>query len=198
MVGGGINGVGKARDAAGRGLRVLLVEQHDFASHTSSASTKLIHGGLRYLENCDFRLVREALAERERLLAGAPHIIRPLRFVLPHDPSIRPAWLIRLGLMVYDRLAPRRGLPGSKAISLAHDPVGRALKPAYAKAFLYSDCWVDDGRLVALVAVDAADRGATALTRTKAIAAARKDGLWELVLRHRDTGAATHIGPRPS
>ena len=117
--------------------------------------------------------------------------------MLPHDPSIRPAWLIRLGLMVYDRLAPRR-VCRARRRSAAHDPVGRALKPAYAKAFLYSDCWVDDSRLVALVAVDAADRGATALTRTKAIAAARKDGLWELVLRHRDTGAATISGPRPS
>ncbi len=124
VIGGGINGVGIARDAAGRGLRVLLVEQHDLASHTSSASTKLIHGGLRYLETYDFRLVREALAERERLLASAPHIINPLRFVLPHDPAIRPAWLIRLGLMIYDRLAPRGALPGSKAISLAHDPIG--------------------------------------------------------------------------
>jgi glycerol-3-phosphate dehydrogenase len=193
VIGGGINGVGIARDAAGRGLRVLLVEQHDLASHTSSASTKLIHGGLRYLENCDFRLVREALAERERLLASAPHIIRPLRFVLPHDPAIRPAWLIRLGLMVYDRLAPRRDLPGSKAISLAHDPVGRALKPAYAKAFVYSDCWVDDSRLAAVVAVDAAERDATVLTRTKTVAAVRKYGHWELALRNQDTGAATHV-----
>jgi glycerol-3-phosphate dehydrogenase len=122
VIGGGINGVGIARDAAGRGLSVVLAEQHDLASHTSSASTKLIHGGLRYLENYDFRLVREALAERERLLESAPHIIKPLSFVMPHDPAIRPAWLLRLGLMFYDHLAPSGGLPASKGFSLKQDP----------------------------------------------------------------------------
>ncbi len=183
VIGGGINGAGIARDAAGRGLSVLLAEQHDLASHTSSASTKLIHGGLRYLENYDFRLVREALAERERLLESAPHIIKPLSFVLPHDPAIRPAWLIRLGLMVYDRLAPRGPLPASKVISLKNDAIGSALTSGYAKAFVYSDCWVDDSRLVVLTALDAAERGATIKTRTKVVGAARKDDAWELTLQ---------------
>ena len=192
VIGGGINGAGIARDAAGRGLSVLLAEQHDLASHTSSASTKLIHGGLRYLENYDFRLVREALAERERLLKSAPHVIRPLTFVLPHAPAIRPAWLIRLGLMVYDRLAPRGPLPASKAISLNGDPIGRDLKSGYAKAFVYSDCRVDDSRLVVLTALDAAERGATILTRTKVVAAARSGGAWELTLRS-ETSAAARI-----
>ena len=193
VIGGGINGAGIARDAAGRGLSVLLAEQHDLASHTSSASTKLIHGGLRYLENYDFRLVREALAERERLLKSAPHIIRPLSFVLPHEPAIRPAWLIRLGLMFYDRLAPRGALQASKAISLSGDPIGRDLKSAYAKAFVYSDCWVDDSRLVVLTALDAAERGATILTRTKVVGAVRGDGLWDLTLRSDGSSALTRI-----
>ena len=193
VIGGGINGAGIARDAAGRGLSVLLAEQHDLASHTSSASTKLIHGGLRYLENYDFRLVREALAERERLLKSAPHLIKPLSFVLPHDPAIRAAWLIRLGLTIYDRLAPRRGLPASKAISLKQDPIGRDLKSGCAKAFVYSDCCVDDSRLVVLAALDAAERGATILTRTKVMAAARRDSVWELTLRSEGAGAATRI-----
>lgn len=188
VIGGGINGAGIARDAAGRGLKVVLAEQHDLASHTSSASTKLIHGGLRYLENYDFRLVREALAERERLLKSAPHIIWPLRFVLPHDPAIRPAWLIRLGLMFYDRLAPRRHLPESKTVDLKEDPLGIALNGRFAKAFVYSDCWVDDSRLVALAALDAAERGAHILTRTKVISAARSDGLWQLTVRSEAAG----------
>jgi glycerol-3-phosphate dehydrogenase len=192
VIGGGINGASIARDAAGRGLSVLLAEQHDLASHTSSASTKLIHGGLRYLENYGFRLVREALAERGRLLKCAPHIVKPLDFVMPHDPAIRPAWLIRLGLMFYDRLAPRGGLPASKAISLKQDPIGRDLRSGYAKAFVYPDCFVDDSRLVVLAALDAAERGATILTRTKALGAARRDGVWELTLRP-DSGVATRI-----
>ena len=183
IVGGGINGAGIARDAAGRGLSVLLAEQHDLAAHTSSASTKLIHGGLRYLENYNFRLVREALAERARLRESAPHIIKPLSFVLPHSPAIRPAWLIRLGLTVYDRLAPRRGLPASKAISLRQDPIGNALKSGFVKAFVYSDCWVDDSRLVVLTALDAAERGATLLTRTKVVGAARRGDAWDLTLQ---------------
>ena len=193
VIGGGINGAGIARDAAGRGLSVLLAEQHDLASHTSSASTKLIHGGLRYLENYDFRLVREALAERERLLKSAPHLIKPLSFVLPHSPAIRGAWLIRLGLVVYDRLAPRRGLPASKAISFKQDPIGRDLKSGCAKAFVYWDCCVDDSRLVVLAALDAAERGATILTRTKVMAAARRDSVWELALRSEGAGAVTRI-----
>ncbi len=196
VIGGGINGAGVARDAAGRGLSVVLAEQHDLASHTSSASTKLIHGGLRYLEHYDFRLVRSSLVERERLLESAPHIIKPLRFVLPHNPAIRPAWLIRLGLMFYDRLAPRHGLPRSKAISLKQDAIGRDLKSGYAKAFAYSDCWVDDSRLVVLAALDAAERGATILTRTKAAAAARKHDVWELTLRSESSGAATRVSAK--
>jgi D-erythritol 1-phosphate dehydrogenase len=192
VIGGGINGAGIARDAAGRSLSVVLAEQHDLASHTSSASTKLIHGGLRYLENYDFRLVREALAERERLLESAPHIIKPLSFVMPHDPSIRPTWLIRLGLMFYDRLAPRGGLPASKVISLRQDRIGRDLKRGYAKAFVYSDCWVDDSRLVILAALDAAERGATISTRTKVVGASRRDSVWELTLRS-NSGALTRI-----
>ncbi len=190
VIGGGINGAGIARDAAGRGLSVLLAEQDDLASHTSSASTKLIHGGLRYLENYDFRLVREALSERERLLKSAQHIVRPLSFVLPHDPAIRPAWLIRLGLMVYDRLAPRGLLQASNVISLNGDPIGGDLKSGYAKAFVYSDCRVDDSRLVVLAALDAAERGATISTRTKVVAAARSDGVWELTLRTEGSTAA--------
>ena len=190
VIGGGINGAGIARDAAGRGLSVLLAEQHDLASHTSSASTKLIHGGLRYLENYDFRLVREALSERERLLKSAPHIIRPLSFVLPHNPAIRPAWLIRLGLTIYDRLAPRGPLQASKVIPLNGDPIGRDLKSGYAKAFVYPDCWVDDSRLVVLAALDAAERGAITLTRTKVVAAARSEGVWGLTLRSEGSTAA--------
>ena len=193
VIGGGINGAGIARDAAGRGLSVLLAEQHDLASHTSSASTKLIHGGLRYLENYDFRLVRKALAERERLLESAPHIIKPLSFVLPHNPKIRPAWLIRLGLMFYDRLAPRSPLPASKVISLKNDASCGALKSGYGRAFVYSDCWVDDSRLVVLAALAAAERGAKISTRTKVAAAERTEGVWELSLRSEGSGAATRI-----
>ncbi len=193
VIGGGINGAGIARDAAGRGLSVLLAEQHDLASHTSSASTKLIHGGLRYLENYDFRLVREALAERERLLESAPHIIKPLNFVLPHNPAIRPAWLIRLGLTVYDWLAPRGSLPASKFVSLKSDAIGGALKSGCAKAFVYSDCWVDDSRLVVLTALDAAERGATIMTRAKVVGAARRDDAWELTLQSEGSRMPTCI-----
>jgi glycerol-3-phosphate dehydrogenase len=196
IIGGGINGTGIARDAAGRGLSVVLAEQDDLASHTSSASTKLIHGGLRYLENYDFRLVREALLERERLMDSVPHLIRPLRFVLPHDPSIRPAWLVRLGLTFYDWLAPRRHLQGSKSINLRHDAIGRDLNGLFSSGFVYSDCWADDSRLVALTALDAAERGASILTRTKVISAARMDGLWELTLQSRNSDEATKIQAR--
>ena len=166
VVGGGINGAGIARDAAGRGLRVVLCEQHDLAAHTSSASTKLIHGGLRYLEYYEFSLVRKALAEREVLLAAAPHILWPLRFVLPHEPHLRPAWMIRAGLFLYDHLARRRRLPASRRVRLGRHPAGEPLRPEFTTGFVYSDVWVDDARLVVLNAVDAAARGATVLTRT--------------------------------
>ena len=144
IVGGGINGAGIARDAAGRGLRVLLVEQNDLASGTSSASTKLIHGGLRYLEQGWFRLVREALIEREVMLRMAPHLIRPMRFVLPPEPGLRPAWMLRLGLFVYDHLGGRKILPPTRTIALADDPLGTPLKRRYERGFEYSDCWADD------------------------------------------------------
>jgi glycerol-3-phosphate dehydrogenase len=196
IIGGGINGTGIARDAAGRGLSVVLAEQDDLASHTSSASTKLIHGGLRYLENYDFRLVREALLERERLMESAPHIIRPLRFVLPHDPSIRPAWLVRLGLAFYDRLAPRRHLQSSKSVNLLQDAIGRDLNGLFSRGFVYSDCRVDDSRLVALTALDAAERGASILMRTKVISAARVDGLWDLTLQSGSSGETSKIQAR--
>ena len=170
VVGGGVNGAGIARDAAGRGLRVVLVEQHDLASHTSSASTKLIHGGLRYLEFMQFGLVRKALAERETLLGIAPHIMWPLRFVMPHDASLRPAWMIRAGLFLYDHLARRRHLPGSQAIDLRRHPAGTPLREGLTRGFEYSDGWVDDARLVVLNALDAAERGATIATRTRCTA----------------------------
>ncbi|KQM31763.1 glycerol-3-phosphate dehydrogenase [Sphingomonas sp. Leaf10] len=175
IVGGGINGAGIARDAAGRGLSVLLVEQDDLASHTSSASTKLIHGGLRYLEYGEFRLVREALIERERLLGMAPHIIWPLSFVLPQNRSPRPAWIVRLGLFLYDHLGGRRKLRGTRTVPLAGSPLGNGLSPRKGKAFVYADCWVEDSRLVVLNAVDAAARGARIATRTRLIDA-RRDG----------------------
>ena len=167
VVGGGINGAGIARDAAGRGLKVVLCEQHDLAAHTSSASTKLIHGGLRYLEYYEFGLVQKALAEREVLLAAAPHILWPLRFVMPHEPHLRPAWMIRLGLFLYDHLARRKRLPGSRGVKLARHASGLPLQPQFKKGFVYSDVWVDDARLVVLNAVDAAAHGATVLTRTR-------------------------------
>ena len=146
IVGGGVNGAGIARDAAGRGLKVLLVEMDDLGGKTSSASSKLIHGGLRYLEHYQFRLVREALGERETLLSIAPHIIWPMSFVLPHDPAIRPAWMIRAGLFLYDHLARRATLPGSRQLDLRRHPAGKALSPRFAKGFSYGDCWVDDAR----------------------------------------------------
>ena len=178
VIGGGINGAGIARDAAGRGASVVLCEQGDLAGATSSASTKLIHGGLRYLEYYEFRLVREALFERERLLEAAPHIVWPLRFVLPHDKSQRPAWLVRLGLFLYDHLAPRGRLPATTNIQLDRDPEGRPLNPGFTRGFAYSDCWVEDSRLVVLNAMDAARRGAQINTRTKVVSARRQDGLW--------------------
>lgn len=178
IVGGGVNGCAIARDAAGRGLKVLLVEQKDLASGASSASTKLVHGGLRYLEHYEFRLVQEALAERELLLAAAPHIIWPLRFVLPHERSIRPAWLIRLGLFLYDHLARRERIPGSETVRLAGGPLGAPLRDSYQLGFSYFDCWVDDARLVALEAQDAFERGADVRVGAKLIGAKRQESMW--------------------
>ena len=183
VVGGGINGSGIARDLAGRGLKVVLCEQDDLAAHTSSCSTKLIHGGLRYLEHGEFSLVRKALREREVLLRSAPHIMRPLRFVMPHDPAMRPAWMIRAGLFLYDHLATRELLPASCGIDLRRHPAGIPLKPQYAHGFAYSDGWVDDARLVVLNAVDAAERGATVLTGRRCIDAVRVDHRWHAVLQ---------------
>jgi glycerol-3-phosphate dehydrogenase len=192
IVGGGINGAGIARDAAGRGLSVILCEKDDLASHTSSASTKLIHGGLRYLEYGEFGLVRKALLEREVLMRSAPHIIRPLRFVLPHDRGQRPAWMIRAGLFLYDHLAPRALLPGSRSIDLRKHEAGAPLKENFIRGFTYSDGWVDDARLVVLNAVDAAERGAAILTRTHCIAVDRKPDYWNATLRKSD-GAALAV-----
>ncbi len=196
IVGGGINGAGIARDAAGRGLSVLLCEQDDLAGSTSSASTKLIHGGLRYLEYYEFRLVREALFERERLLESAPHIIWPLRFILPHEKGIRPAWFVRIGLFLYDNLAPRRKLPGTERINLARHPAGQALKPGFDTAFVYSDCWVEDSRLVSLNALDAAERGAEIRVRTQVLSARRDGGTWLAAIRDRETGETREVRAR--
>ncbi len=196
IIGGGINGCAIARDAAGRGLSVLLCEQDDLASHTSSASTKLIHGGLRYLEYYEFRLVREALQERERLLASAPHIIWPLTFVLPHDRGVRPAWMVRIGLFLYDHLAKRKKLPGSSTIHFKSSPLGAALKPGYEIGFAYSDCWVEDSRLVVLNAMDAAERGADIRVDTKLLSARRENDVWQVELEERGTGHREEVNAR--
>lgn len=202
IIGGGINGCGIARDAAGRGLTVTLAEMGDLAQATSSASTKLFHGGLRYLEYFEFRLVREALIERETLLRAMPHISWPLRFILPYHPDMRfevgtpsarllgalmpwmkgrrPAWLIRLGLFLYDSMGGRQLLPGTRALDLANTPEGAPLKPTFRRAFEYSDCWIEDSRLVVLNARDAEARGARIMTRTKVVAAFRRDGIWQI------------------
>ena len=182
VVGGGINGASIARDLAGRGLKVLLCEKDDLAQHTSSASTKLIHGGLRYLEQFEFSLVRKALAEREVLLKSAPHIMWPMRFVMPHDDSMRPAWMIRVGLFLYDHLARRDLLEGSRAVDLRQHPAGAPLKSRYTRGFVYSDGWVDDSRLVVLAAMDAAERGAEVLTRWACTRAEPLDGRWSVEL----------------
>jgi glycerol-3-phosphate dehydrogenase len=182
VVGGGINGCGIARDAVGRGFSVFLAEMDDLASGTSSGSTKLIHGGLRYLEFYEFRLVREALMEREILWRNAPHIIWPMRFVLPYAEGLRPAWLLRLGLFLYDHIGGRRLLPATRTLDMRTDPAGKPLKPLFSKAFEYSDGWVDDARLVALNARDAADRGAVVRTRTKVVDARREAGIWRITL----------------
>jgi len=189
VVGGGINGTGIARDLAGRAVSVLLCEQHDLASHTSSSSTKLIHGGLRYLEHYEFSLVRKALAEREVLLKSAPHIMSPLRFVMPHDPAMRPVWMIRAGLFLYDHLARREWLPPSRAVDLARHPAGAALKTQFTRGFVYSDGWVDDARLVVLCALDARERGAVVLTRCHCERARADGGGWLVDLSGPDGGA---------
>ncbi len=180
VVGGGINGAGIARDLAGRGCEVVLVEKDDLAQHTSSSSTKLIHGGLRYLEFYEFGLVRKALKEREVLLRSAPHIIRPLRFVMPHNPSMRPAWMIRVGLFIYDHLARREILPGSTGVDLRRHEAGPPLKPEFVRGFAYSDGWVDDARLVVLNAIDAREHGAKIFTRRRCIEARRGAAGWTL------------------
>ena len=188
IIGGGINGAGIARDAAGRGMSVVLVEKDDLAQHTSSASTKLVHGGLRYLEHYEFRLVREALQEREVLLRAAPHIIWPLRFVLPHDAGLRPKWMLRAGLFLYDRIGGKQTLPGSHGVSLRKAPHAAILQDRFRKGFEYSDCWVEDSRLVVLAAMDARERGADIRTRTRCTA----------LERHHDHWVASVDGPQGS
>jgi len=196
IIGGGINGCGIARDAVGRGWSVYLCEKGDLAGATSSAASKLIHGGLRYLEYYEFRLVREALMERETLWRMAPHIIWPLRFVLPHHKGLRPAWLLRLGLFLYDHLGARKLLPATRTLRLRDDPAGAPLKPQYTLGFEYSDCWVEDSRLVVLNARDAADRGATIAPRTACVSARREAGLWRLTLQEETTGATYEVVAR--
>jgi D-erythritol 1-phosphate dehydrogenase len=188
IIGGGINGAGIARDAAGRGLRVALCEKGDLAEGTSSRSGKLIHGGLRYLEYYEFRLVHEALIEREVLLTIAPHIVWPMRFVLPHSAGQRPAWLVRIGLFLYDHLSSRRKLPGARRIDLQRTPEGEPLRADLHTAFEYSDCWVDDARLVLLNVLDANHRGAEVFVRQEAVRARRDDGLWSVTIRGPDGG----------
>ncbi|MCH8616367.1 glycerol-3-phosphate dehydrogenase [Sphingomonas sp. SM33] len=187
IVGGGINGAGIAREAAWRGLSVVLVEKDDLGAHTSSASSKLVHGGLRYLEQCEFRLVRESLTERERLLRSAPHIVEPLQFVLPLDKSSRPAWIIRAGLFLYDRLSRRDFLPGSRSVRL-EGPLGAGLRPGAGRGFTYWDCRVQDSRLVVLTAMSAAERGARILTRTELVEARRESDYWVASYRGSSSG----------
>lgn len=196
IIGGGINGTGIARDAAGRGYTVFLAEKNDLAQGTSSGSTKLIHGGLRYLEHFEFNLVRESLTEREKLWAIAPHIIWPMRFILPHAPGLRPAWFLRAGLFLYDHIGGRRRLPPTRTLNLQSDPAGEALRPGYRKAFEYSDCWVDDARLVVLNARDAANRGATIKTRTTVTELKREEDLWHVTLRASATAPPSTIKAR--
>jgi glycerol-3-phosphate dehydrogenase len=199
IVGGGINGCGIARDAVGRGYSVGLCEKGDLASGTSSWSTKLIHGGLRYLEFYEFRLVREALIEREILWANAPHIIWPLRFVLPHHKGLRPAWFLRIGLFLYDHLGGRKLLPPTRVLDLTRDRTGAPLAPGYSKGFEYSDCWVQDSRLTVLNAVDAAERSADIMVRTQCTrlrrAGSGDDAHWNIELQD-DTGASRQVTAR--
>ena len=191
VIGGGINGCGIARDAAGRGYSVFLAEMNDLASGTSSWSTKLVHGGLRYLEFYEFRLVREALMEREVLWRSAPHIIRPMRFVLPYSDGLRPAWLLRLGLFLYDHIGGRKLLPATRTLDMRTDPAGKPLKPIFTRGFEYSDGWVDDARLVVLNARDAADRGATIATRVKVVEARRVGDLWRITMEDQRSGTVS-------
>jgi glycerol-3-phosphate dehydrogenase len=196
VIGGGVNGAGIARDAAGRGLSVILCEKDDLAEGTSSRSGKLVHGGLRYLEYYEFRLVREALIEREVLLESAPHIIWPMRFVLPHSASDRPAWLVRLGLFLYDNLGGRKRLPATRTLNLRTAPEGAPIKDAFRRGFEYSDCWVDDARLVVINALDAAERGARVFTRTACTAVRRENGLWVVEMQDGRTGIRTVVRAR--
>jgi glycerol-3-phosphate dehydrogenase len=196
IIGGGINGCGIARDAAGRGYSVILAEMDDLASGTSSWSTKLIHGGLRYLEYYEFRLVREALMEREMLWRAAPHIIWPMRFVLPHAQGLRPAWLLRLGLFLYDHIGGRKLLPPTRTLDMRSDAAGKPLKPLFRRAFEYSDCCVDDARLVVLNARDAFMRGAAIHTRSEVVTARRDNGHWVVRIRDRRTGAESEARAR--
>ncbi|WP_439924330.1 glycerol-3-phosphate dehydrogenase [Nitrobacter sp. JJSN] len=197
IIGGGVNGCGIARDAAGRGNSVFLCEMNDLASGTSSVSTKLVHGGLRYLEYYEFHLVREALIEREILWRIAPHIIRPLRFVLPHHAGLRSTWLLRLGLFLYDHIGGRKLLPPTRSVDLARDEVGKPLTPGrYRKGFEYSDCFVDDARLVVLTARDAAGRGADIRTRTRAVETRQADGLWHVTVEDTLSGEHSTIAAR--
>ena len=193
VIGGGINGTGIARDAAGRGFSVCLCEADDLASGTSSASSKLIHGGLRYLEHYDFGLVRKALKEREVLLGIAPHIISPMRFVLPHSKGLRPWWFLRLGLFLYDHLGHRKILPGTNSLNLTKRSAGAPLKSGFKRGFEYSDCWVDDARLVVLNAMDAAARGAHIQVRKKVVKARRRKGYWQITTRNTLTGRTEEI-----
>ncbi len=188
IIGGGVNGCGIARDAAGRGLQVALAEQGDLAQATSSASTKLFHGGLRYLEYYEFSLVRESLIERERLLKAMPHISWPMRFVLPYHKGLRPKWLIRLGLFMYDHIGGRKMLPVTKTLNLRTHPTGGPLQDRFTLGFEYSDCWVQDAKLVSLNARDAVIRGATVLTRSKVIGAERSDNYWTVTVEDTNTG----------
>ena len=196
VIGGGINGCGIARDAAGRGHSVFLAEMNDLASGTSSGSTKLIHGGLRYLEQYDFGLVREALMEREVLWGMAPHIIWPLRLVLPHHRGMRSAWLLRLGLFLYDHIGGRKRLPATKVLNLRNDPAGAPLKPDFVKAFEFSDCWVNDARLVVLNARSAADLGAEVRTRCKVVKAERGEKQWTVTMEDTETGERYAVAAR--
>lgn len=193
VIGGGVNGAGIARDAAGRGLSVVMCEKDDLAQGTSSRSGKLVHGGLRYLEYYEFRLVREALIEREVLMNAAPHIIWPMRFVLPHSPTDRPAWLVRLGLFLYDHLGGRKKLPGTRVLDLQRDPEGAAILNKFTKGFEYSDCWVDDARLVTLNAVAAKEAGAEVLTRTAVHSLQVEDSRWHAVLKDTKTGQEREV-----
>jgi glycerol-3-phosphate dehydrogenase len=193
IIGGGINGCGIARDAAGRGLKVLLVEQDDLASATSSWSSKLIHGGLRYLEQYEFRLVREALQEREVLLKIAPHIIHPLEFILPHDQHMRPAWMVRIGLFMYDHIGGKISLPGSRTVAFPDAVYSAGLAPSHKRGFFYSDAKVDDSRLTVFNAIAAQERGANIRVRTRLVEGTRKAGEWHLTLRDVDSGTSTEV-----